>query len=327
MDIVKAHNIKSILILRQDRIGDLIISETFVRKLREKYPQLKIDILLGKRNASAMFIVQDYVNSVLVYQQKPAKDIANLLKHRNKYDLVIDLLDKPSRTSHIICKVLNPKFTAGFDYELNKDYDFKVKPLSRLKHHIVERTSKLLELFDYDLSTLDYKYKIKAMPCISELVNISKSGGNKLFMINLSGSHESRNWGEQNYSNFIKLVKSERNDYTFILLYTADLIHQALQIEQDTGAIAHPLIPSFEEYVSVLSSADFILTPDTSAVHIVSAFDIPQVCLFARDIHNITADEIPWYPYKSQYFAFGEEDGNMKCIAPKAVFDAIKHIL
>lgn len=327
MDIIRENHINSVLILRQDRIGDLIVSETFVRKLGEKYPLLKIDILLGKRNNNAKFIVQDYVNSVLIYHQKPVKDIANLLKLRNHYDLVIDLLDKPSRTSQFIRKILKPRFTAGFDYELNKDYDFKVQALSRLEYHIVERTSKLLELFDYDLSKLDYKYKIKTLPTKSETVKSIKSKGNKLFIINISGSHESRNWGVENYISFIKLVEREYLAYAFLLLYTGDLSQQAQEIAQSTGAIAHPLIPSFEEYVSVLSEADFILTPDTAAVHIASAFDIPQVCLFARNIHKITADELPWYPYKSQYYAFGEEDDNMKCIAPQAVFDAIKDVI
>src|ERR1700733_7570889 len=42
----------SILILRQDRLGDVMMSTFLIGALREKYPDSKIGILLGKNNVA-----------------------------------------------------------------------------------------------------------------------------------------------------------------------------------------------------------------------------------------------------------------------------------
>lgn len=69
----KAQNMKNlfflddsakILLLRQDRLGDLLVSTSFIRILRQHLPKAKIDILLSKSNIQAQKCVVKYVDNV-----------------------------------------------------------------------------------------------------------------------------------------------------------------------------------------------------------------------------------------------------------------------
>lgn len=329
-DIIDEYNIKSVLLLRQDRLGDLIISETFIRLLREKHPEIQLDIILGKRNRSANFIVSDYIDSYCVYNQKIISDISLIMKLRSrKYDLIIDLQDKPSRTSKLLIDLIAPKYSAGFNFEeLSNRYYFLVDRWDRAKYHITERASKLLELFAYDVNNINFDYQIKLkrtfdLPIIDKI----HADGKKVFIINLSGNSKERYWGEENYIKFIKLIRQKSNDYQFLLTYTKEYSQDAENISKATGAINNGLIDSFEKYIYTLSKADIILTPDTSAVHIASAFKIKQIALYNFNLNSKDNDEMPWLPYNSPAKVFGSESCIMSDISPVEVVDNIKNFI
>ena len=59
----------SILILRQDRLGDVLMSTFFLAALREHYPKSHIAILLGKNN-EAVIPLLPFSCETFVYQKK-----------------------------------------------------------------------------------------------------------------------------------------------------------------------------------------------------------------------------------------------------------------
>jgi len=65
------------------------------------------------------------------------------------------------------------------------------------------------------------------------------------------------------------------------------------------------------------------LTPDTAAVHLASAFKIKTIVLYNQDLEN---KEIlmPWFPYNTQYLAFGTKSGSLAGISPEVVIEKMK---
>ncbi len=324
-DIISEFGINKILILRQDRIGDLIISQPIFKQIKTKYPSVQLDVLLSNYNKSASNCISQYVNSIFVYDKSLTKSISliKMLK-KQKYDLVIDLMDKSSSTSALLIKYINPKYSAGLDKENSDIYNFVVTRLDDKEFHIIERTAQVLALFGISTESIDLRpvYNLaqdyKPYP-IAELIREHR----KYIAINLSGSNASKFWGVENIIKFINLFTLHFPDYVAVLVFTKDYDNVAKQIADASPALQCDLLNSFDEYVYVLSKASIILSPDSSAVHIASAFNITSIVLYNQDINRADIT-LPWFPYKSDCFAFGTTTSNIKDILPETVINAIK---
>ncbi len=156
--IIDEYNIKKVLFLRQDRIGDLLISSPLFRILKEKYPDIEFDILLSNYNTSAYELVKNYFSNAYLYHKKFVKDL-NLVKNlrAKKYDLIIDLMDKPSSTSALLIKIIKPKYAAGLEKSNSDIYNFIVKRKDESKFHIIERTAEFLTLFGLSRAIMIYR--------------------------------------------------------------------------------------------------------------------------------------------------------------------------
>lgn len=329
--IIDEYSINKILFLRQDRIGDLIISEPIIRLLRTKYPKLRLDILLSKNNQSAFCGLSQYIDNKYIYQ----KDLINdyqLLKRlkKGKYDLVVDLMDKKSSTSGLIIKMINPKYSAGLDKENSYIYNFIVPRLDEAKSHIIDRTGKLLNLFGIhsESENLTPQFSLSSKSEMTNTCVIKRlvDDGNKLFIINLAGSNRSKYWGEDNYIEFINLASKVLPDYKFVLIYTNDYSAEANVIFNASSSVLSDVFTSFADYAYALSLADIILTPDTASVHLASAFKKKCIVLYNQDLEDSSILK-PWFPYKTEYLAFGTKSGDLNEITPQTVSDSIKKLL
>jgi len=325
-NIIKDFNLKKILLIRNDRIGDIVISEPFIRYLKSAHSDIQIDILLSKKNINSFWIVSDFIDNCHCYQQNIIKDLLLLRKLKNeKYDLIIDLKDKESRTSKIIIDIVKAKYSVGFKYaDKIKRYDFELEKLDPIKNHVSIRTSNLLKLFGFNTDDLILDYKINIKNTFSNVdEKISFENNKKLFIINLAGNNEARFWGEDNYVKFINLLNSVSKKYNLLLLYSKEYELIAKNINLKTHAKLNGLIKSTEEYAYTISKADIILTPDTSAVHIASAFKIKTIALYNFDFSTEIKDEMPWLPFNTDYKVFGSPTMNMKDIEPENVLKEI----
>ena len=322
-DIVTEFNIKKILILRHDRIGDLLISQPIFKYIKTKYPEMQIDVMLSNYNQSAINCVKPYINNYYIYDKSFSKSFSliNVLK-KNRYDLILDLMDKKSSTSALLIKYIKPKFSAGLEKSDSEIYNFTISRKDDSKYQIVERTAELLNLFGIDTNDLDLRpdYKIdnsyNIYP-INELVQKDK----KFIAVNLSGSNQSKFWGQENNIQFIKLFKEKYPELSVVIFYTKDMTYYADHISKATNSLKCELLNNFDEYVFALGKAEIIITPDSSAVHIASVFNIKCIILYNQDLDKI--DALPWYPYKTQHWAFGTKNGDLKEINPNDIITKI----
>ncbi|MCU0445890.1 MAG: glycosyltransferase family 9 protein [Microscillaceae bacterium] len=109
-------NFKSILIVQTAFIGDVILATVVIEKLKQYYPQAKIDFLVRKGNES-LLVGNPQLRSVLVWNKKEQK-LANLRKiiqqiRQNRYDLAVNL--QRFASTGIITAFSGAKHTIGFD--------------------------------------------------------------------------------------------------------------------------------------------------------------------------------------------------------------------
>ena len=287
---------KRILLLRQDRIGDVLVTLPLLKKLRKVLNLAKIDILLSHKNKSTDFALKGLVDNVIVMKSGISgyKDAVARLKN-SEYDVVVDLLDNSSTTSTMLVGATNATIKLGFEKENRNIYTHTVDLPDKAKYSISQRLNNLLipftgnsennENHEIQLSEQD---KYEAESAVNWAENKLRVG------INLSGSNDSKNWGTGNYIAFLKTAKSKYESVDFRCFTTMSNKLQLSEIITATGGKAAPFVSSFREFTAMIATCDIIITPDTSVVHLCSAFNIPCIGLYlVSDNPNVG---MPWKP-------------------------------
>ena len=305
-----------ILLLRHDRLGDLIISTSFVRILKEKFPNYQIDILLSKKNIQAKKCVEKYVNKIFVFDKKISKYFS-LLRQLNKvkYDLVIDLFDSPSITSAIIIKYSNPIFAMGINKSNTKIYDYCVPMLDRKTSNIVERVCNLLIAFGINPSENNLKLEYPAE---------AKKDAKLRIGINLAGNNINRFWGYDNNEKLISFLLTNYNDAVIRIFAMGDFIRFAKKLQEKFPNIIISPCDTFDDFASEVSKCNLVVSPDTSIVHLCACFQIPIVVLY---IENANATHSPWYPYKTKYVGITTSENSLSAIPFEEVRKKLSLIL
>ncbi len=288
-----------ILLLRHDRIGDVLISTPLIKLLRQRFPNSEIDILLSEKNISAKNAIIDSINTIYIYKKNFFKLLFQLRKlHKRKYDLVIDLFDNQSATSGLLIKFIDPLYSLGLDKENRNIYSHVVPLEDKSKVHIVERILKLLLPFGINPNPkscfLNYELCENDKIVATEMLGIKQKS--LRLGINLSGSSPAKYWGTENYISFIQKIQQLHHEFEVILFAIPELQDINIIIEKTNAKLA-PLSTDFHQYAAMLSTCDAIISVDTSAVHLAASFRIPCVALYS--IGN--SDLLPWYPYNSPH--------------------------
>ena len=311
----KFGEIRKILLLRQDRIGDVLVSTPTIRALRNKLTNTRIDILLGDKNFNISSAVEPYVNNIYRHKKK-FLGFVKLIKflRQEKYDLIIDMFDNPSATSTIIIKFSNPRYSLGIEKENKRVYSHLTPLLQKSSTHIVRRIANLLMPFGInpDTEDLSLEYHLSEKEKKSSEINLPKKNKAIRLGLNLSGSSDEKYWGIENNINFINKINEKYKNIEIILFYTENLRDDMNKILKNANAIAAPITESIRDYAIGLSTCDIIVTPDTSAVHFAAAWKIPCLAMFELSDERYG---MPWLPYNSPNKIILTREGTLKSIS------------
>jgi ADP-heptose:LPS heptosyltransferase len=313
-----------ILLLRHDRIGDVLVTTPFLRELRKILPNTKIDILMSSKNIGAKKAVESHVNEIYNYTKGPLDTVGLLSRlNKNNYDLVIDLFDNPSTTSAYVIRLINPLYSLGFDKENRGIYTHLVPIPDKREHHIAKRILNLLMPFGINPEKvkLNLSYPLSNEEKSSAEIKTGKAGL-PMIGINLAGSSRAKYYGTENYIELIKKINSKyRAD--ILLFAKSDYNSELNEIKSKTGCRIAPAAESLHDYAAMLGACDLIITPDTAAVHFSSAFGIPCLALYTVSDNPNTG--IPWYPLGISHRILQTKEELAK-IKVEEVFSAFKEL-
>lgn len=289
-----------ILLIRNDRIGDLLVSTPLLKTLRKKYPNVVIDILLSDKNIAARRSSDNFVNNTYIYIKKLSKMIPLILSLRKrKYDLVIDLLDNPSTTNAFIIKFIKPLYSLGFRKAKTNKYNLEVILPPKLKVHIVDRINQLLLPFDIESNKINENIEfLLAEQEVNEANSLLGYKNTKYRIgINLAGSNTAKFWGIDNYISFIKYLDTTYKSFEIVLFHTNQYKQVVAKILNVIPSLNAPITENFNVYAAMIAECDILLSPDTAAVHLAAAFQVPCIALYQFSGTKETG--MPWTPYHS----------------------------
>jgi ADP-heptose:LPS heptosyltransferase len=289
---IKPENIKKVLFLRYDKMGDMIISLPVFRALKEKFPNIHMAVMCSPRN-KVVLKGNKNVDEIFVYQKRLFQDIKTVMEMRKRrFDCLIDLVFWESVTSAILTAVVKG---GGVSVGVGKGtfkhfYDHIIHTEDRFTEHIIPKTMQVLEIFGIDPKECNlYPYLVISDEdrSIAEQF-FEKVKGSPIIGFNISAGQPSRLWPLDKFIKLAQLLKDEKQSCSFVIIYTAGDKKRATFLESklDSQAVLIPYKSSFHQVSAIIQNLDLLITPDTSLTHIAWSSNISVVGLFCANREN-----------------------------------------
>jgi ADP-heptose:LPS heptosyltransferase len=264
-------------------------------------PHAQIDMVLSTNNIAVRQAVADQVDHIHVFK----KSLLHLVVlrrrlRRQRYDLVIDLMDNASSTSALLISGARATFSIGVD-KVNRGVYTHVVPLAdQTRVHIVERIARLLWPLGVDLRGEDLRLSFPLTDTQRQHAAslMTDPHGRPVLAVNTSGSDVHRMYPEKLMITLLQRVSErwcQEGPGAVKLRIISAPMHSdmAHRIGQACGIDVVPPQSSYASFAACIAAADMLLTPDTSAVHAAAAHGVPSVVLFSQDSRGL----MPWLPY------------------------------
>lgn len=327
---------KKILVVRTDRIGDVVLSTPVLKALRENYPQSYIAVMI---NPQAREIVEDnpYLNEVIVYDKdKKDKGLLGFFRFviglkKKKFDLAIVLHTK-KRTNLITYLADIPKRVGYHDTKFGFLLTDKIKDTRKLGlQHEVDYCLDILRKLG-----LEIKERMPCVPIKKEQSHwadalLREEGikkDDKIAGIHPGASCISKRWLKER---FIILANRLVEDYGLKIILVAcgaDDVAIANDIAKNARYPAINLAgeTSLSQLAALLKRCTIFISNDSGPVHIASAVGTPVISIFGRNQAGLSP--VRWGPVGKHDTYLHKEVGCSVCGAHKCGigFDCLKAI-
>lgn len=306
-------NVSSILIVRQhNQLGDMLLTFSFLRALKEKYPLAKISLLLSPQNYKAI-LGNKLVDSYFVFNKKYIYNpiyIISLIRYlRNDYDVCfVPVTVSISFTSNLLARIskskirvgansLNGKINSGnFLFDRRIDLDWRQEPDS----HYAVRILDLIRPFGIDTNNfqIEISYeKLHLKEADKFLSSFKKKSGVKIIGIHPGAGKPQNIWNLKKVVSLITKLKSELNTEVYLEGTDADKV--AIEFVQKNFFNKLPEFrnKSIQETAALIEKSDLFITTDTATMHIAGSTTTPVISLFGE------TNPYNWAPFgKNKYF-------------------------
>ena len=296
---------KKVLILKNDRIGDMIVTTPIFSELKKSYPDISISVLASNLNKDVIkynpYVEKIYTN----YKNNLLFDFGRLLILRwKRFDVCIEL--EHSVIPHAIfrLKIINPKRiisihkdgrygVKGNELEI---YDFLTK--KETGKHFGEIWLNTLSFFDIKYSSNKYDIFLSSIER-NRAKTFSKSIKTKIKIgINLEGSFKEKQIRPDDLEKICVSIKQKFQDITIVIVSHPNRREKTKMMISNMnleGVIVSYDTKNILDLAALINELDFIISPDTSIVHIASAFNKPIVSIHENNELSYTL----WHPTSS----------------------------
>lgn len=325
-----SHNItsnvelKNILIVRLDAIGDLVLTIPFIREMRNNYKKSKISVIIRKQNESIMKTCP-YVDKVYLYdsdldigglteqcmrfreiREKVGKFVNESFKNE-KFDGVFIprqlLCGRNALDELAVAYLCGAKYKIGQIANLNIQnrmiYSRMIKSLSMIclqnkAMHEIEFPLGIItgmggiiknKKLELWISEENRKYAKTIINCCSE---------NKItyIAVGLVASNRTKTWNVENYFRLIELSLEHINkDFKFVLMGGNEAETEAGRLNAFKDSIIDLTgKTNLEQAMAIMEQCDMYIGSNTGLLHFASAFAKPSVVIYSELEDGLPSD-------------------------------------
>ena len=299
---LKDNSIKSILFLRYDgKIGDMIVNSLIFREIKKVYPDIKIGVVA---RGAAIDIIRENPNVDKIYEyykdRKKIKDLALKIKEE-KYDLLIDFSEMLRVNQMMLINLCGARTNIGLDRKDWELFDLSIESGKDFKwtEHITNRYLAYLIKLGLKKENIDISYDIYLKNEKKYEAFFNKIKENKKIILNPYGASKHKSFNIETLENIINYLKDK--DIAIILTYFGDKYKELEFLEKKYKYVYIPKkIESILDTAILIKKSDYVISPDTSIVHIASAFNKKMIIVYPPKGGKYGVDHLVWAP-KSEY--------------------------
>ncbi len=312
---------RRILIVRTDRIGDVLLSTPVIKALRYNYPDAYIAMMVSPY-AKDIVEGNPYLDKVIIYDkdgkhkswQRSVKFARNLKK--KKFDLAIVL--HPTNRVHLVTFFAGIPRRIGYNLKLGFLLTDRIKHAKQLgqKHELEYNLDLVRHLgIPAEDKTLFMPLKLESEKWAKELF---KEEGlketDKLLAIHPGASCPSKVWPNER---FAQVADRLAEKYGFKILVVSGPKDIALA-QNVLGHLRYPAVnlagkTSVSQLASILKRCSLFISNDSGPVHVASAVGTPVISIFGRNQPGLSPRR--WGPTGKNDRVLHQEVGCIECLA------------
>ncbi len=331
-------DIKSVLILRYDAIGDMVVTTQMWRILKKHAPHIKIGVACSYRNIDVLRVDPD-VDVLYDMSEADTKQILKGAKEarREKWDVSLQTVYNRKTKGAIISRLACPRGVtsiAAHDKMWRYQKLFSIVGLSPHRGKYLTPMVDVLKdhfeaVFDYKPTQDEWHPSIvideKVLTRTRERLDTlhAANGTTRYIMVNTEAWTPFKEWGYENTLALVKLMQEEYPDCLF-LVTSSPATRAACEAFMDrpdkpSRMIYYPTA-DLHELMAVTRYSALVVTPDTSIVHFATAERKPTVTMFVW--------RSEWLPYHVPNVVLIPQEGSPVNTIPVAdVFAGVKQLL
>ena len=317
----KGQDYKKILIVRLDKIGDLVLSTPAIKAVHDAYPNSHITVLV-RPYAREIVDGNPYVNEIITYDKaggekgflKNIRFILNLRKKR--FDLALIL--HPKNRTHIFLFLAGIPERVGYDKKLGILLTKKIPHIKQygLKHEI-DYTLDLLRYVGIEPKdkSLHVPIKKESEKKISDIFTKNGISGTDLVIaIHPGSSCPSKRWRVEHFAKVGDLLA---------LNYKAKIVIMAGPKDKGFGDKTAELMESnplnlsgkttIADLASILKHSHLFISNDSGPVHVACAVGTPTIAIFGRNDRGLAPTR--WRPVGERDIALHKDIGCEPCLS------------
>lgn len=315
------NDFKRILIVRTDRIGDVLLSTPVIKTLRDNYPNAYIAMMVSPY---AKDIVEDnpYLDAVIIYDKdgkhkswrRSLKFARNLRKRR--FDLAVIL--HPTNRAHLVT------FFAGIPRRIGYNRKFGFLLTDGIEHtkqlgqkHELEYNLDLLRcigIVDYDKNIFMPIREDSEKWADDFLKQEGLKVNDKLLAIHPGASCPSKIWPNERFSEVADRLAAKYGFKVLVIAGPKD-VTLAQNVSKNMRNLAVNLggKTSVTQLASLLKRCALLISNDSGPVHIASAVGTPVISIFGRSQKGLGPKR--WGPINKRDRILHKEIGCIECLA------------
>ncbi|MDQ2818052.1 MAG: hypothetical protein M3T49_07600 [Candidatus Eremiobacteraeota bacterium] len=300
---------RSILLIRTDRVGDLVLSTPAIASFRRSWPRARIDILVTEYTEPIVRHSPDVDAVRVVPQSAPAAQLRRLARAAAAdAELVVALAPRTADYRLAAWTGVRPRL--GYVYR--RRYGSRLAVRFLLSSHVLSGADPYLaqrhpeSRVEHEVAQVLGLVKLAGGRELTDRLVLRVGGEAAGFAaarivpgavaLNLSPRWFLPNFGFDAVRSLIDLLAAERRD--IIVLYGNDVAQTAARLRGAVSAAAVTWLGGLPllHWAAVLGRCAVVVTVDSGATHVAAAMGAPVVVVFESKYYRLSSQE--WSPWR-----------------------------
>jgi len=317
-----------LLIIRCDAIGDMILTTPLIRALKSNKKTLKICIAASDRNAQLIAADPDIEQiAILVKNGKLQLNAIQTLRKFNP-QVIMNCVTNETTKYGVLARIIarnadsvalahpqRSEYASLYTTLINvpdmyeRWYDDIMLEFARQKFGIHAALNDYLPHISIEKKHMDEAVEFLAAQGLHDGIPA---------LVNLSAGQPRKRWSEEKYLKLIALLK--KSCMGIILSSSPEDEDKAESILLHAGnGVCRFRSTNIRGLAAIIARCAFVITPDTSVIHVASAMGTPVVAMYSESFSVIPQ----WLPRAVPFRAVMTKEYAVEAISPEEVFAGV----